>query len=187
MFGGSAQSFAAETSAPAYVAVESGVSHLSGISMEAAVPEDAAIGRMDAVGGLQGRCRSRDPAQHSPPGSQDTVSQPPTFTLTSRSGELVRLPYHPQVRQQDHTAAKAAALADLGIGLQILTHDASAEIERGELVLVLPDREPESCPLCMLLPLSHPTSPEVNRFADFIETCRRAHPVLLPPVQEVRS
>lgn len=127
-----------------------------------------------------------DLAQHSLLGSQDTVSQP-TFTLTNRSGELVRLPYHPQVRLQDHTAAKAAALAGLGIGLHILTHDASAEIERGELVRVLPDWAPESCPISMLLPLSHPASPAVNRFADFIEAAWRAHPVLLPPEPEDRS
>ena len=127
----------------------------------------------------------KDPTElvnHSLLGSQDTVGQ--SSFLLRKGEEVIRLPFHPQIRVQDHNSGKVAAKAGLGIALHILKHDADNELARGELVQVLPDWTPEPCPINLLIPLSHPMSKATEQFAEFVEECWRNHPVLLPPEAE---
>lgn len=126
-----------------------------------------------------------DPAElidHSLLGSQDTAGQ--STYLLKKGAEIVRLPFHPQIRVHDHTSAKEAAKNGLGIALHILRHDSDSELRRGELVEILPDWLPQPCPISLLIPLSHPLSPAVEAFADFIESCWHQSPFLLPPDAE---
>lgn len=126
-----------------------------------------------------------DPAElihHSLLGSQDTAGQ--ASFLLRKGEEIVRLPFHPQIRLQDHNSAKAAALAGLGIALHVLAHDARHELESGSLIKVLPDWIPEPCPIHLLIPLSHPMSKAAEAFASFVKESWERHPQLLPPDSE---
>lgn len=126
-----------------------------------------------------------DPAElvhHSLLGSPDTTGQ--ASFLLRKGEEIVRLPFHPQIRLPDHNSTKAAAVAGLGIALNVLSHDAGHELESGSLIKVLPDWIPEPYPIHLLIPLSHPISKAAEAFASFVKECWARHPLLLPPDSE---
>ena len=122
---------------------------------------------------------------HSLLGAQD-LSVNDSYLL-KRGDEIVRLPFRSQIRTNDHISCKEAAKAGLGIGLHILQHDSVHELQKCELIEVLPNWHPEPCPINLLIPLSHPTNKIVEDFVDFIRTAWERHPILLSSKSEVQG
>lgn len=128
----------------------------------------------------------KDPKQlqfHSLLGSQDLPSD--TTFLLRKGKEIVRLPFHPTIRLRDHTSAKRAAIAGLGIGVHVLLHDIVKELADGSLIEILPGWSPEPCPVSMLLPFSHPVKKTTRTFMSFIKNCWKENQFLIKP-QEIR-
>lgn len=116
---------------------------------------------------------------HSLLGSQDLISNFSFFIKRIGDRERLKIPFHPSIRLRDHTGAKKAAIAGAGIAVHALKHDTVVEIENGSLVKVLPDWEPEPCPISLQIPMSKPMTESTKQFRDFIFTQWNEHPILL--------
>ena len=127
----------------------------------------------------------KDLTAHSLLGSRDLVTH---FSfLLRRVGEhskFVKIPFYPSIRLRDYTSAKKAALVGAGIAVHALMHDTVQEVQKGELVRVLPEWEPEASAVSLLWPVSHPMSDSVKAFRDYIFEQWQAHPILLGPNAE---
>lgn len=117
-----------------------------------------------------------DLKNHSLLGGNDLLNGNPLIVTNGR--ERILIPYMPRLRLRDHTAARSAALAGAGIDVHAFRYDTFSYVKRGELIQILPDWQPETTPVSMLLPATRPLGKTARDLADFIEAKWRAHPDL---------
>ncbi len=115
-------------------------------------------------------------SSHSLLGGNDLLDGRPLVVV--RGCERVSVPHVPRLRLHDHGAARTAALAGIGIAVQAFVYDTMDFVRRGMLIHVLPDWEPESAPVSMLLPADRPLSAAAGELADLIKAKWLSHPNL---------
>lgn len=110
-------------------------------------------------------------------GGNDLVNGAPLVLL--KDNERVIVPIHSKLRLKDHTAARTAALFDAGISVHAFRYDTMELVRRKLLIHVLPDWEPESSPVSLLLPIGRKPSSAVEALCDFIAEKWRSNPELV--------
>lgn len=117
-----------------------------------------------------------DLEKHDLLGANDLLDGSP---LVLRNGlERAIVPYHPKLRLCDHTAARTAALVGAGISVHAFRYDTLELVRKKLLVHVLPQWEPTSTPVSLLLPAKKHASESVLALCRFIKDKWKSNPQL---------
>lgn len=118
----------------------------------------------------------KDLERHELLGGNDLCGGSPLVLL--KGNERAIIPYRPRLKLKDHTAARTAALCGAGISVHAFRYDTLDLVRRGLLIHVLPEWEPSSSPVSLLLPTKKEASAVTIALCHFIVEKWQSNPNL---------